>query len=501
MCILSPHDVPPTTTDAAACPAQRLGAQQRLQLVRDALAGVSVQHLAQQHGVSRKFVSQQVEHARYALQKAFAPPPSPDDEVLFLLPVTRPWLRSFVLGLALTCHSSFRGVQEIFREFFDSHVALGTVHNVVHEAVASARACNARQDLSGIAIAAHDEIFQAGQPVLVGADVASTYCYLLAQEPRRDADTWAVHMWDLQAQGFAPHRVIADGGKGLRAGQALALPETPCRADVFHAERDFGQVARFLENRAYQALTAADKLQRQAQRPKASLAMVAQAATVQQEADRAVALADAVVVLESWLRRDILAVAGPPLADRQALFDYVVAELRSRAPQCPHRLEPLCRSLENQRDDLLAFVADLDRDLTSLAGYYRVAEPRVRGLLQMQALPLTSPERWRQEAVLRQVLGSRFAALSAAVTELAARVVRASSVVENLNSRLRTYFFLRRHLGADYLELLRFYLNHRRFPRSEHPERVGRSPAELLSGEAQPSWLEQLGYSPFRRSA
>jgi hypothetical protein len=29
--------------------------------------------------------------------------------------------------------------------------------------------------------------------------------------------------------------------------------------------------------------------------------------------------------------------------------------------------------------------------------------------------------------------------------------VRASSVIENLNSRLRNYFFLRRHLGADYL--------------------------------------------------
>jgi hypothetical protein len=56
------------------------------------------------------------------------------------------------------------------------------------------------------------------------------------------------------------------------SGQALALPETPCRADVFHAERDFGQVVRFLENRAYQALTAADKLQRRAQRSKTASA-------------------------------------------------------------------------------------------------------------------------------------------------------------------------------------------------------------------------------------
>ncbi len=50
--------------------------------------------------------------------------------------------------------------------------------------------------------------------------------------------------------------------------------------------------------------------------------------------------------------------------------------------------------------------------------------------------------------------GARYAVLRAAVAELLGQVVRASSVIENLNSRLRSYFFLRRHLGADYLALL-----------------------------------------------
>ena len=36
------------------------------------------------------------------------------------------------------------------------------------------------------------------------------------------------------------------------------------------------------------------------------------------------------------------------------------------------------------------------------------------------------------------------------MAELAAATVRASSLVENLNSRLRSDFFLRRHLGPDY---------------------------------------------------
>ncbi len=78
---------------------------------------------------------------------------------------------------------------------------------------------------------------------------------------------------------------------------------------------------------------------------------------------------------------------------------------------------------------------------------------------------------------------------------------RASSLVENFNSRLRNYFFLRRTLGNDYLDLLRFFLNHRTFMRSEHPERAGKSPAELLTGEPHLHWLELLGFDLFRRSA
>jgi len=55
-------------------------------------------------------------------------------------------------------------------------------------------------------------------------------------------------------------------------------------------------------------------------------------------------------------------------------------------------------------------------------------------------------------------------------------------------------------LGEDYLTLLQFFLNHRRYPRSEDPSRVGKSPAELLTGEPHAHWLELLGYTRFSRS-
>ena len=56
-----------------------------------------------------------------------------------------------------------------------------------------------------------------------------------------------------------------------------------------------------------------------------------------------------------------------------------------------------------------------------------------------------------------------------------------------------------RQIGHGYLHLLRFFLNHRRFLRSDRPERVGHSPAELLTGQTTPHWLEMLGYTRFQR--
>jgi hypothetical protein len=50
------------------------------------------------------------------------------------------------------------------------------------------------------------------------------------------------------------------------------------------------------------------------------------------------------------------------------------------------------------------------------------------------------------------------------------------------------------------LTLLQFFLNHRRYLRSEDSKRAGTSPAELLTSEKQAHWLEPLGYTRFSRS-
>ncbi len=341
--------------------------------------------------------------------------------------------------------------------------------------------------------------------MLVGADVASTYCYLLSPEEHRDADTWGVRLLELTERGFGPDATIADFAGGLRAGQAQALPDVPCRGDVFHALQTATPLVRYLENRAYDAIASRSRLaDRQARsehrqgRKQASLASQLRYARVAET--QALALAEEVAALIGWLRQDVLAVKGLDYASRCALYDWIVAELRTRELHCPHRIRPVRCLLENQRDELLAFARQLEQDLQALAEEFLVPAAVVEEVRQMLSLTASRPERWQREQALWQRWGSRYGVLREAVAELLGKVVRASSVIENLNSRLRNYFFLRRHLGGDYLALLQFFLNHRRFVRSEHPEREGKSPTELLTGKSHPHWLALLGYTPFSRN-
>jgi hypothetical protein len=485
-------------------PAAQLGPTQRKNLSLQVLTRAEpVTRLAHRHSVSRKFLYQQAAKASEALQDTFAPPAG-DDHALFHLPITKDWIRQFVLAQILIGHSSFRGVIEILDAVFDyRHLGLGTVYQIVQEAVAKARAVNHAQDLSAIRVGAHDEIFQAGRPVLVGADVESTYCYLLVAEDHRDETTWGVHLLDLQDQGLDLDYTLADGGGGLRAGQAAAWGKVPCHGDVFHAERDLGKLVFFLENRAKGCVTALQKIERRMDRSQKGgkgQSLSKKLALARQAEAQATCLAQEIRILADWMQNDILSLAGPNLATRRELFDFIVEELRQRERFCPHRIGPVRGMLERQRENLLAFAGILDERFVEIAARFDVPLYLVHGVCELHGLDRNQPAYWQRDAWLRKKLGHRFHSVQTAVGQAMAETPRASSIIENLNSRLRNYFFLRRHIGNDYLDLLRLFLNHRRFVRSERSERVGKSPAELLNGQRHPHWLELLGFQRFQRN-
>ena len=464
---------------------------------------VPITHLADQHQVSRKFVYQQGDKAQQALDESFAPSQG-DDDVLFHLPVTKSWLYQLILGLVLICHSSYRGVVELFRDLFDTSISVGTVHNRLQSTAEKTAEINQSQDLSAIEVGLHDEIYQSNRPVLVGVDAASTYCYLLKDVEHRDEDTWGFHLLDTMEQGFDPDYTIADGGSGLRAGQKAVMPGTPCHGDVFHIQQQFEQVANGLARQAQGATTHRIKLEQKIAKAKLTGTMTQRLTIQQVQANRReaglVARAQDVKILCQWFSQDVLALAGPDLSVRQELFDFIETELKQRAGKPYPSIRKLRTALHNQRDQLLAFADVLDQKLAAIAIRFELPLQAVRDVCLLHRKPSTSNAYWERWNQLHSQLSGQFYDVMEAVGEALKQTPRASSMVENLNSRLRNYFFLRRSLGDDYLSLLQFFLNHRCFMRSMKPERVGKSPKQLLTGKAHPHWLELLGFKRFQRA-
>ena len=120
----------------------------------------------------------------------------------------------------------------------------------------------------------------------------------------------------------------------------------------------------------------------------------------------------------------------------------------------------------------------------------------------MTLLPLSYPTTYAVRSIpLQDYFGCEFDVIEDAVIRALETTERTSSMVENLHSRLAPYFFLRREIGFDYLELLRFYLNHSPIRRSAKAERANKTPTQIMTGKAHPHWLEMLGYQRFRQAA
>ncbi len=340
--------------------------------------------MARDHEVSRKFIYAQIDKAKGALESAFSPEEE-DDRVLFHIPVTKQWLRQVVLCATLDCHSSYRGVVDFLRDTCDYNLSVGTIHNIVMDAVEKARFVNSEEDLSPIRVGAHDEIFR-GDPVLVGMDPLSSYCYLLVQEPSRDGATWGVHLLDLSQRGLNLDYTVADAGKGLRAGQAEAWPTVPCRGDVFHAEREITSMATYLENRAYGCIGAREKLERKMERARnkgKGQSLSKKLAIAREQEALALELADDMRMLSQWMREDVLSLSGPEAQTRRQLFDFIVEEMRLREHLAPHRIRAVRVALENQRDDLLAFAEDIDEQLLAIAKQQQVSLGDVREVFEL----------------------------------------------------------------------------------------------------------------------
>lgn len=144
---------------------------------------------------------------------------------------------------------------------------------------------------------------------------------------------------------------------------------------------------------------------------------------------------------------------GPSYALRQELLTFVIEELCAREGLYP-KITPVRTYLENHKDNLLEFMQIMEADFYAIAQTSEVSLVYVLAMYELQGLPSSSQKRWQRYAELQNDLGKKFYLIESLVDKALKKTCRANSLVENVNSRLRTYFTLRRELGNEYLHFL-----------------------------------------------
>jgi len=483
--------------------AQQLNSTQRQALALQTLKyNKSIAELSKTNKVSRKFLYQQKHKATEAINDAFA---KNDDNVIFYLPITKIWLMSFILCLLLHCRSSIRGVQKLLSDMFDYSISVGSIVNHANTATQIAKSINVKQDLSYIHIAVADELYHQNKPILSGIDSRSLYCYVLTQEKQRDAETWAIHLLDIQKQGFNPHHFIADNAAGLRYGHEMVFPDKSCHGDVFHIIKDLMDLRRFIRNKYKTAIRRCLDIDIKIQKAllygqnnhKIDLRLLAKQQEFSLEK-----LSKTIDTLVSWMQWDVLSKAGKSPSIRRELYDFIVEEFRNIEQHYPHRIRKLRIALEHQRDDLLAFINQLDDKLQHIAQEYNTTLSTLWKMCELQRCHLMSDKYAIRSAPLLLELGDElFDVIEESVYQAITSTDRTSCMVENLNSRLRPYLTIRKQIDNDYLQLLQFYLNHTPLLRSKHAYRQGNTPAQIMMGKTHPHWLEMISLKPFKRIA
>lgn len=457
-----------------------------------------ITYLSDVYKVSRKFIYAQVNKIQVKIDEAF------DEEVKekvhkvhAVIEITAEWIQNCIINLVLNCCTSYRNIKDYLLEVCNYSISIGSIKNCVQEFCNRAIAINQREDLSQIKVGCHDEMFQGGKPILGGIDPKSFYCYLLQDSEKRDEAHWGVNLLDCTDKGFSPEYTIADFGTGLRAGQAAALPGVECFGDVFHALQDTKKVLRQMEHAAYKAigeyeelLKKMQKAQKTSQGRKYSYAL-SQAYKAEKAA---IECYDNMAILMEWLRNDIFKPSGLSHRDRSDLYDFITSNMEHIDLLEQHKTgHKLLTYLKNHKEKLLMFSKLIDNIAIDVSKKYEIPIGDIRNSISLYYADKKSSSYLKLKEMVQQNLNNAYTdTIEPILHKKLSYVFRASSSIENLNGRVRVYANLRRSLGQDFLELLRFYFNHKIIKRSKKQERQGKSPALLLSGNEHEHWLDML---------
>jgi hypothetical protein len=382
--------------------------------------------------------------------------------------------------------------------------AVGKVCEQIQRAGEAALSIMQRPEVSAaLHEAAIDEIFRSRQPILTLIDPHTLMAVVPRAAENRQGTTWK------EALDQYPNlkQVVSDQGSGLLKGVALSERQIAHQYDLFHFKRELHRLLCTQEARCYEAMEQVERARKLIDAPRLLSSARVQATVEHREQaaalERRLEAFDWTEVIITYLEEHLSVFDERKnelrsFVGTQAVIDEVLALLGGVRGI---HTQPLISLITGARAGLLTFLTILRERLDQIPIRWRHVEGSRRAVCDALARCWL----WRTRAAQsRKCLEKYLAALTGLThwhrrienfTEVQERVyqaldqvVRASSAVECLNSLLRPYVSVKKHLSQGFLALIALYWN-------THPlqQRGGRTPFQLSGVDlSSDDWIELL---------
>ncbi len=431
--------------------------------------------------------------------------------------VTPTRLARTILTTSLPGKTAIRPLQQVLKEAFGETRSVGWISEFLTDAGRKAGRLLRDVDSSplGTVIAARDETFFQGHPLLFIIDPVSTVILLAEVTNDRQADTWGAALLMAQEQGVTIGGLVEDMARMYDKSQKEAGIDIPVQKDIWHIERDGGQILRDLERSALRATRQVIHLEKKLLKKWDETLFDKEYVPAVAKEER---YYDHHAEFSEWLSH---------LYDAFELVDWRSGEIRDReigewlveetvtamAAIDDSRVQKWAKTLRRHQHQLLTALGWLD---TSLQPYRQQVAETVPAEQQERFMRIVA-RHWRlQQALLnghrsfRQQAGEAKSALDALIANnnqyhlLAEKLLalldgarRTSSMMEGVNKLLKQ--FLHTHQAFRSPETLQLYLNlfvlWHNMRIFERGKRQGQSPYQLAGIDTgTDDWLTLLGY-------
>jgi hypothetical protein len=437
-----------------------------------------------------------------------------------MITVTSNRIKRTALTLLFPGGVSDRSAEVCLQMAFDQSRSSGFLSALAHEAGARAGEILQQVDHSvmGAVVQARDELFVGRDPILLMVEPHSLTITGLYASDNRDAETWGCVLLFTQDRRVQIKGLAEDGCIPYAASCKAAKLDAAIQKDVWHPLNDVRKVIHDLEREAYQALKAAEQLEKKLLKHWDDAIFTEWVKPYEQFEKLLVqinqlgfwygCLWDAVELVD-WRNGEIR---------NRAINQWLAEESLKGIKQLPHpRIQKLAERLEEQLLEMLTF---LDGIIEPLTDWQAQAEQHFQDHSSAVFFQASVARFWRLEhAVQRNGYKSyRESALKAQqwlavwidddpqLKELAEkllnileRTVRTSCAAETINSVLRPYLVRRRECTdltsrQLFLNLFVLWFNMHKFERGP---RKGKSPYEIAGIDLGTNdWLTLLGYPP-----